>query len=165
MASEIEVKGYADLIKKMDRLEAKAGQKVIARILSKASNPLKVQWRAKAPVRGGSRLKKTYKGRYVAPGFLKRSIRSKQITRGLRKAVALVVAGVADEAFYGPQFFDEGVTVTGRRPRGKNKIKKAVKPYRLQGYKWYYSTYQRNIPTIIRKISSEMEAELAKLNG
>jgi len=163
MAVELEVKGYYQLAKQLDELEAKAGQRVVAGIMSRATTPLKAAWRAKAPVRRSKNLKKTYKGRYVAPGFLKRSITSKRVTRKLRKAVALVVAGVADEAFYGPQFLDDGKTVTGRRPRGKGQIRKAVKPYTLPAYDWYFSTYKANLPGMVKRIAAEMEKEIGRI--
>ena len=163
MAADIEVKGYRELIKKLDALDAKASQKIISSILSRSTTPLQSAWRAQAPDRRGSRRQTTYKRRSVAPAFLKTSGKSKQIKRGLKKAVALVIAGVGDEAFYGPQFLDEGATVSGRRPRGKGKVRKAVRSYRLPAYRWYFSTYKSSLPKMERKIAAEMEREIGRI--
>lgn len=158
---DIEIKGYADLIKKLDKLEAKAGQKVVSNILSKSTTPLKAAWRAAAPV--GTRWHRTYKRNIVAPGFLKKSITSRRKNRGLRKVVAMVIAGVKDEAFYGPQFLDEGISVTSRRKSGRAQYRKPVRPYRIGRRKWYASTFRKKEKSMIDDIAKQLERELRKV--
>jgi hypothetical protein len=75
----------------------------------------KARARAEATIPTGTVAHRTYKGRLVAPGFSKRSIRvAARLDRTREKATA--VLGVAPEAFYAVQFVELGTLKVGPRP-------------------------------------------------
>lgn len=103
--------GYNVLNKQFDELEAAAQARILRSAIGFAATPVLTATKAQAPVsRKGF---KTYKGRFVAPGFLKRSL--KKVTRKSRngsRAYAFIWA--EPEAFYGFQFVIPGAR--GRPP-------------------------------------------------
>ena len=81
--------------------------------LRKVGNVVKNRAKASAP--SGTESHKTYKGRVVAPGFLKASVRMRSgISKDKQSAYALI--GVAPEAFYGLQFIELGTSMYPARP-------------------------------------------------
>lgn len=70
---------------------------------------------ARGAVPQGSRPHKTYKGRWVAPGFAKRSLAKKvSLSRDKSRMVARI--GVKPEAFYAVQFFELGTKHIPKQP-------------------------------------------------
>jgi len=107
------LEGFADLKRKLEQLESKAEGRIISRATSYAMTPVAATARNKAPV--GKRMHKTYKGRIVAPGFLKRGIR-KSTTFRRNAGYAITRVGARREAFYGPLFVDLGTRWQKRNP-------------------------------------------------
>lgn len=99
-----EVEGLADLSRKLNELGATAGGKALRSALMTASLPALRNIQAAAPV--GTKSHRTYKGRIVAPGFLRRNIRRKSLLAKDRSR-AIVIIGPAQEAFYA-QFIERG---------------------------------------------------------
>lgn len=110
-----QVEGLKELSKNLAELGDTLGGKTLRQATMNATTPAFKKIKAAAPV--GSRTHRTYKGRLVAPGFLKRSLKRKSRYKGGR---ASVVIGVAAEAFYGVSFLDGGTKNTDARPWFKN---------------------------------------------
>lgn len=99
-----QLEGFADLSRKLSELGAATGGKALRSALFTASLPALRSIQAAAPV--GTKAHRTYKGRLVAPGFLKRNIRRKSLL-SRNKEFAIVLIGPAQEAFYS-QFIEKG---------------------------------------------------------
>lgn len=111
MASEL--KGVAELTKKLRELghlddgkALRAGVRAAGRVVVN---------KAKALIPEGIDAHKTYKGRLVAPGFARRSIRSITVV-SKDKQQATAVTGVRAEAFYASQFVELGTAKMAKRP-------------------------------------------------
>lgn len=111
MANEIE--GLRELSEKLNELGVTLGGKALRQGTMLATTPAFREIKAGAPV--GTRAHKTYKGRLVAPGYLKRSIKRKSYLNK-RRGSALVRIGVDPEAFYGVQFVELGTKKMDARP-------------------------------------------------
>lgn len=98
-----EIEGLKELSRKLVAIGAVAGGKVLRASAFAATTPAFQAIKAGAPV--GKKIHRTFKGRLVAPGFLKRSMRRRS---KLRKGRAIVTIGVDSEAFYGVSFVDQG---------------------------------------------------------
>ncbi len=107
------VQGLAVLQKRLTKLGAAAGGKALRSAANIAINPVVKTARSLIPTNDRDYLKKTYLGRYVAPGFAKRQIakKTKLYQRG-RFAKAMV--GVRPEAYYAVLFVERG---TSRQPK------------------------------------------------
>lgn len=90
------IEGLKALSKQLDRLGSELGTKTLRNASRAAMVPTHKKIKALTPV--GKRAHRTYKGRLVAPGFLKRSIRL-----GSRAKKGIVTASISakPEAFYG----------------------------------------------------------------
>lgn len=113
MASELQG------VRELSRQLAALGRLDEGRALRAAANagikPAVTAARFTAPVRMTGGLRKTYKGRLVAPGFLQRSVTSRVwLSRTRKKANAYL--GVQQEAFYGLQFLELGTSRISKRP-------------------------------------------------
>jgi HK97 gp10 family phage protein len=105
--------GLRDLTRRLRALGRLEDGKAIRAAVREAIKPaLK---RAKQTVPVGSYAHKTYRGRLVGPGFLKRSIRVETVlSRDKQSASALL--GVRREAFYGLQFVELGTSKMPAQP-------------------------------------------------
>jgi HK97 gp10 family phage protein len=110
-----EVEGLKELSNRLAELGATLGGKALRQAAMLATTPAMKEIKAAAPV--GKRAHKTHKGRLVAPGFTKRSIKRKS---RLRKGRAVVSIGVLSEAFYGVHFVDQGTEKMDAQPWFKN---------------------------------------------
>lgn len=90
------IEGLKELTKQLDKLSAELGAKTLRNATRAALVPTHKKIQSLAPV--GKKAHKTYKGRLVAPGFLKRNIKLKSSSRK-GKITASIYA--KDEAFYG----------------------------------------------------------------
>ena len=134
----IEIEGLADLTKQMDRLGAEVAAKKIRSAMMAATLPTVRKMQAAAPV--GKSLHKTYKGRVVFPGFLKKSVRrSAKIEKG---RVNLRI-GVRREAFYGITFIDQGT-------KG------------IPAQNWFEANFRRDAPTIVSKFRATLASRVKK---
>lgn len=97
------IEGMKELDAKIQKLKAQTSPKEIRKAGNKALTPALRAIRAAAPV--GSKVHKTYKGRFVMPGFLRRSIGKSSRISGSGVEIKIRVRG---EAFYG-QFLEKGI--------------------------------------------------------
>lgn len=90
------IEGLRELSKQLDKLGKELGTKTLRNASRAAMSPTHKKIKALTPV--GKRAHRTYKGRLVAPGFLKRSIKL-----GSRAKRGVVTASISakPEAFYG----------------------------------------------------------------
>lgn len=110
-----ELTGVRELSAKLDKLSAKASGTILRRAANAAVKPVIAEARARIPVNKINALHKTYKGRYVAPGFAQRSVASKvSLSRDKRAVFASI--GVKREAFYAVNFVEVGTSRQGKQP-------------------------------------------------
>lgn len=111
MASELE--GVAECERKLLALGRVASVPVLRRAARAGIKPAFVKAQATIPV--GSEAHRTYKGRLVAPGFSKRSLRivTRASTDGRRVSAAI---GVRKEAFYAVLFKELGTSKMPAEP-------------------------------------------------
>lgn len=107
------VEGFDSLERKLSSLGIKTAQKVLRSALRSAMQPAKKQYEATIVV--GDEPHRTYKGRLVAPGFAKQSIRV--VTTRIENGTASALLGVRNEAFYIVQFIERGWSGGPARPR------------------------------------------------
>jgi len=129
----VPLEGLKELDKKLGELGAKLGGKTLRSASLKATTPTVRKMKIKIPV--GDKAHRTYRGRLVAPGFARRSIRRRSRFRGGKSSVSI---GVRKEAFYAVNFLDKGATVTTRKINGK---RKTIKPYRLTAHHWFKDVF------------------------
>jgi len=90
------IEGLRELSKQLDKLGAELGKKTLRNAVRGAMVPTHKKIQALTPV--GKKAHRTYKGRLVAPGFLKRSIK---LGSRFKDGVASAAIGAKPEAFYG----------------------------------------------------------------
>ena len=111
--SDFHIEGLQELENKLTELGVSVGQKTLRAATSAAILPTKRKMKAAVPV--GKIEHKTFKGRYVAPGFLQRSV--KHLSRFDKKTgTASVRIGVKKEAYYGVSFVDKGTVKMAAQP-------------------------------------------------
>ncbi len=109
-ASRAGLTGVAQLNAQLAALGEATRKRALRAAVRAAGNVVVRAARTKAPV--GTEPHKTYKGRLVAPGFAKRSVR--QVVRLNREGdTASAAIGVRAEAFYATQFVEVGMPSRG----------------------------------------------------
>lgn len=149
------VKGLNQLSEQLAAFGTKMGGKALRQSVAAAVKPTVNEMKARAPVSSGG-AHKTYLGRTVAPGFLRRSIKTRTT---LKNGRAEVHVGVAPEAFYGVNFIDQGITVSSRRGKHKGEIK----PYTIKGRKWFKFVFLKNEQAMIKKLNDTLALRIKKL--
>ena len=137
-----EIEGLKELSNKLVKLGAAVGKKSLSQAASAAVTPIMAQLRAAAPV--GTRAHKTYKGRLVAPGHLKRSI-AKRTKFDKRRGTAVVTVGVKAEAFYGVSFVESGLETRN-----------------MDAQPWFVGTFKNNKMAITNKLASELKKRIER---
>lgn len=113
MASELI--GVRELSRKLDELPRQAAGKVLRSAAMSATLPVLQEARSRAPVNDRDYLRKTHKGRAVAPGFLKRNLGRKSILSSDKRFVKVMI-GPKPEAFYGTAFVELGTSKMAAKP-------------------------------------------------
>ncbi len=90
------IEGLKALSKQLDKLGKELGTKTLRNASRAALAPTHKKIKALTPV--GKRAHRTYKGRLVAPGFLKRSIK---LGSRIKRGVVTASISAKAEAFYG----------------------------------------------------------------
>lgn len=161
MPSSLE--GFDVLSKKLADLGDKLGYKTLRSAALKATTPVLREMRQKIPV--GNLVHRTYRGRLIAPGFAKRSLR--RITKLDRSAGKVsVLIGVKKEAYYAIQFIDEGITVTQRRYKKKGsrrREKKLIRPYTIKGSHWYKNVFVKNREKMENELKKQLTQQIEKV--
>lgn len=137
------LQGLPELDKKLAELGVKTEAKILRQAVREAMRPALNDAKRTVPV--GTEAHTTYKGRLVAPGFAKRSLR---IVTELNKTTGGMSAklGVRKEAFYAVHFWEYG---SPRHPR---------KP-------WLGPVLERNAPEILRRIGRAVSKRIDKVKG
>jgi HK97 gp10 family phage protein len=113
MANDGALIGASDLLKKLDALGALDNGNIIKGTVRAGMQPAKQAAITKIPV--GTRLHRTYKGRLVAPGFAKRSIRVVVTSKTDSGNIAALLS-VRAEAYYAVQFVERGTSKMKAQP-------------------------------------------------
>lgn len=109
--AQAEILGMRELSRKISAMAAETSPKVTAQALRAAIKPMLDAARQNAPV--GKEAHRTYKGRLVAPGFLKRNVKLKKLRRRDKNNVAYGL-WAQGEAWYGQ------IVEAGRKGRKGN---------------------------------------------
>ena len=126
--------GAKELSRKLAELETATAAKALRSAAVLATTPALKEMKASVPV--GDVAHRTYKGRLVAPGFLKRSIRRSSF---IKNGVVNVVLGVRAEAFYGVQFVEQGT------------VKMEAQPWFVKSFTGKREEMERRMVEVLRK--------------
>ena len=168
MASELE--GVKELLAKLNRLDARTVAKAQRSILFKATTPVVRQMKAQVPV--GTEAHRTYKGRLVAPGFTKRSIKRLTGTKHLNRGLLSIAIGVRAEGWYS-FLYDQGPYTIAKRRQSTN-IKAEghfgnarrhinIKPYTLRKHPWMQNVFIRNSSNMLTAIKNNLNDAVEKI--
>jgi HK97 gp10 family phage protein len=133
-----ELQGMAELDRKLAGLSASLQAKALRQAASAAMQPTVAEMRLAAPV--GKKAHKTYKGRLVAPGFLKRSLRKRT---KIKDGKVLVDVGVRAEAYYGVLFIERGTV-------------------KMRAHPWFVRTFEANRGKIESRFREELQKRIEK---
>jgi len=131
------ITGMRDLEKALAALGTEMGGKILKSAANKAVKRTMDTMIGMAPM--GKRSHRTYKGRLVAPGFLKQSVKKKTY---YRKGRVTVNIGVTKEAFYGVSFTDYKRKGQRRQP-------------------WFVETFIRGRDSMQSTLASELKKKIA----
>lgn len=143
MDAKFKIEGIEDLSKKLNDLSDKMAAKAIRSSVAQATTPALQKMKLAVPV--GSKAHKTYKGRLVAPGFLKRSIKRKSyIDKETGNAGA--VLGVSAEAFYGVQFLDRGTRF-------------------IRAKKWFVTSFESTATSMLDRFKASLAKKIEQVKS
>lgn len=134
--------GAREIVEKLKKLDRRVGNKLITSALRRSTTPTVRLMRGLALV--GTRAHRTYKGRLVTPGFLRRSIK-RRVTTNRRSGNKALLFGVRREAWYA-RFYAQGPTTISQR-RGKA----LKKPYTLPRVPFFSEVFRRDSDSIARR--------------
>jgi len=137
--AELHVEGLAEVNRKLAELQRKTGRKVLRSALVNATTPAVRQMKMAVPV--GTVAHRTYEGRLVSPGFLKRSIRR---VSSKTKTGASVRIGVRREAFYGVEFIESGKDLR----------------HRAAAHPWFKVSFEAKAPEMTRRFASQLRSKI-----
>ena len=144
------LEGLDELSKKLSAL-GKAAGKTLRSATMKATTPVQREMRNKIPI--GKEAHRTYKGRLVAPGFARRSLRR---SSRFRNGSASIRLGIRREAFYAVNFVDQGIYVTKRKG-------KSIKPYRIKPSNWFKGIFVSNRKKMEDEISRQLQITIDRV--
>lgn len=163
MDANFRIEGIAELSKKLNELSAQMEAKAIRSAVLQATNPALQKMKLAVPV--GSKAHKTYKGRLVAPGFLKRNIKRKSYIDKKTGSIG-VVFGVAHEAFYGVVFLDRdgGYSIKKKAPGEKSYHRKtAITVGHVRGRPWFKKNFINSSKTMIERFKESLAKKINKI--
>lgn len=145
-----QIVGAREVVDKLRKLDRRIGNRLITSALRKSTTPTQRQMKALAPV--GKSTHRTYKGRLVAPGFLRRSIK-RRVRTDKRSGNKVLDFGVRKEAFYAKFYAQGPYTVTRRRVSAgiRKRKKRSVKPYTLRRVPFWSEVFLRDRDNIARR--------------
>lgn len=144
MAEPFAVEGTADLIKQLRNIGGLDNGKALRNSVLAGMSAARAEARNRIPV--GTRRHKTYTGRYVSPGFARKSLRIiTQLSPDKQKATAML--GVRKEAYYVVQFIEIGTS------------KYAAHPWLRPSF---YSSQDRQLDNVKISLQSSITALAAK---
>lgn len=138
-----ELKGAAELHKKLELLSDIAAAKIVRSTLRSAMLPAKKKAQAAAATlsqRGKPH--RTFKGRLVAPGFASRNLRI-IVTRGKGGENPRALLGVRAEAYYAVAFLELGTSTISKTP-------------------WLVPSFEAAQPEIMEKMISDLKRKIER---
>ena len=132
------ITGLKALSDKLNQLDTALAAKALRQSVYNATLPATRAMKMGAPV--GTVAHRTYRGRLVAPGFLKRSIRAISFIKG---GIATALIGVKREAFYGVQFVDRGTKKMNAQP-------------------WFKSVFEQSRDAMEARLVEQLKAKIDK---
>ena len=108
-----DLEGFKELSRQLKELGRTVGGNALRSAANAALMPALRKARQTVPV--GTVAHKTYKGRLVAPGFLRRSLK-RSTKLGRNRNIVFARLGVKEEAFYGVVFLERGTSKIQKRP-------------------------------------------------
>lgn len=133
-----EVTGMKELSLKLAKLGQQLGTKTLRSAAVAATTPVMKEMKAAIPV--GKVAHRTHKGRLVAPGYAKRSVRRRS---SAKKGKVNVVVGVLSEAFYAVHFVDPGTK-------------------KMTAQKWFKKVFILATPSIVKDLTNQLRTKIAK---
>ena len=140
LKSSQHISGLKELSDKLEKIGKAAGSKAMRNAAVAATTPVMRDMRAAAPV--GKKEHRTYKGRLVAPTFLRRSIKRKSWIDKKWGSVKVII-GVASEAYYGVQFLDKGTKFIPAQP-------------------WFEKTFEKNASRMVAVFGAKLGTQIKK---
>lgn len=138
--NQFKIEGMKELNRQFKELEKAVAISALSSAASYAMTPVARAARRAAPV--GKTPHKTYRGRTVAPGFLKRNIR-KKTKRWRNKQGVTVMVGASKEAYYG-QFAEFGKS---------KKHQQTAKP-------WLEPAFEGQISNVINRFRKRLKTKI-----
>ena len=163
--------GAKELSRKLQKLEGAAAGKALRNAANFAVTPVLKAAESSAPY--GDEGHNTYKGRFVAPGFLSRSIAKRSYLWKNRKGISVWV-GMKPEAWYG------GMIETGWRPGKRSKAIKSASRKVLGGLSrkaldslgdtrgdvpakpWLEPAFERNQSRVLKRFQEKLAKNIKK---
>lgn len=138
-----ELKGAAELHKKLELLGQVGATKIMRSTLRAAMQPAKkkAQEAAKTLSKRG-RAHRTFKGRLVAPGFASRNLRI-IVTRGRGGENPRALLGVRAEAYYAVAFLELGTSEIPKTP-------------------WLVPSFEAALPQVMEKMVSDLKRKIER---
>lgn len=137
LSVDYRLEGFDALDKKLASLGEAVSGRFMRQAAGSAMTPVFKAARQRAPK--GSRAHKTYKGRWVAPGFLSRNIK-KTTFKSKGGGFVSATVSVNAEAFYGVRFVQKGIF---------GKTKKTPDP-------WLQESFDKNEGVVLNKFKQEL---------
>lgn len=137
---DFKITGVEELKRKLEKLPQAAQGRALRAAGTLATTPIVQTARTLIPVNDRDYLKKTFRGRRVAPGFAKRNIAKKTVLYQNGRFVKAMV-GVRPEAFYATQFVERGTSRQKPQP-------------------WLEPAYRRNRANVLRRFGRFLEKKI-----
>lgn len=152
------VEGLKELHKKLLRLGPAAGGKALRGAATFATTPVVRKARARIPI--GTKVHKTYRGRYVSPGFASRNVKKKN-TLSRDKTTAWSSVGVKAEAFYAVQFVELGYRA--QKVGGKRSHKRGTsRGRRIAPQRWLEPSFDSSQQVILDRLKTKLRKSILK---
>lgn len=153
--SGFDLVGTEDLYKNLARLARGTEAKVWKAAASQAMTPVRLAAKLRAPV--GTKAHKTYKGRWVAPGFTRRSVRKKT---AIENGKVVVRVGVRKEAYYAVQFLEEGIGPVTERTYNRPRRAVSIRPYSIKGRHWLTPALTDNTGPVLNRFTTTLRRKV-----
>lgn len=152
------VAGLKELHAKLMKLGPAAGGKALRSAATFSTTPVIRKARSRIPA--GTKVHKTYRGRYVSPGFARRNV-AKGNTLSRDKTTAWASVGVRAEAFYAVQFVELGYRA--QKVGGKRKHKRGTsKGRRIAPQRWLQPSFESSQQIMLERLKTKLRKSIDK---
>lgn len=152
------VVGLKELHAKLMKLGPAAGGKTLRSAATFSTTPVIRKARSRIPV--GTKVHKTYRGRYVSPGFASRNV-AKANTLSRDKTTAWSSVGVRAEAFYAVNFVELPRRAT--KVGDKRKHKRGSSPGRMiKPQRWLQPSFESSQQIMLERLKTKLRRSIDK---